>query len=261
MSELPEHTSAVQLGLYATCPRKYHLRYIFRAQAEFKSVSLALGAAVHSAIGWWFEQRGTGGAPTREDVATIVRADLTAATDEATRYGKWTHEDLEKHAERLVQCFLDKYAALPVKDNEARLTLELIDPETGEVMPRKVLGHLDFVLDDGRVVELKTARSAYTDIDVAKNLQFGGYRLALRQLGIADEMHVVVLVKNKAPKLQHIRLKPDERSERFFLRAACDIEHAILAGHFPAAPGFGCGTCEYQRRCLGIAEEDHASAA
>ena len=54
---LPDHTSAAQLACYAACPRKYEYRYVEGAPPEYKSVSLALGAAVHSSIGWWFEQR------------------------------------------------------------------------------------------------------------------------------------------------------------------------------------------------------------
>ena len=261
MNELPRHTSASQMGTYATCPRKFRFKYLDGAEPEYRSVSLALGSAVHSAIGWWFDQKNAGEKPTLEGAGAIVRADLTAATDEATRYGKWTHEDLEKHAERLVQCFLNRYAELPVEDTEARFDLELIDPDTGEVMPRTMLGYFDFILNDRRVVELKTARSAYSEVDIVKNLQFGGYRHALRQLGIGDEMHVVVILKNKAPRLQNIRLEPDAQCEEFFLRTAADIERAILAGHFPAAPGFGCGGCEYQRRCLGIGEHNHEQAA
>jgi putative RecB family exonuclease len=258
---LPERTSAAQLGLYATCPRKYRYKYIDEFEPEFKSVSLALGSAVHSAIQWFYDRRNNGCTTARQEIATIVRADLTAATDATTRYGKWSQNDLTKHAERLVDCFLDKYADLPVASCELRFDLELYDPETGETMPRPLVGYLDFVLRDGRVVELKTARSEYSEIDIAKNLQFGAYQIALEHLGVGDEMHVVAIIKNKSPRLQHVRLQRDERSRLFFLRAAADIERAILAGHFPPAPGMSCSGCEYQARCLGIAAHGQDSAA
>ena len=260
MNGLPEHTSAAQLSLYANCPRKYRLRYIEREPPEYRSVSLALGSTVHSAIGWWVERRKAGQRPSSAELAAIVRADLTAATDASTRYGKWTHPDLERHAQRLVECFVGEHGDLPVNDIEARFDLELVDPETGEVMPRKLLGYFDFVLADRTVVELKTARSDYSDVAIAGSLQFGGYRLALDHFGLG-QMRVLAIIKNVTPRLQEVRLAPDAKAARFFLEAACSIETAILAGHFPPAPGFGCGMCEYQHRCLGVGEAQRGQAA
>jgi hypothetical protein len=261
MSELPKHTSAAQLALYASCPRKYRYRYLQQAEPEYKSVSLALGAAVHSAIGWWFEQKQSEQTPTLQEVDAVVRADLTAMTNEATRYGRWTHEDLERHAEQLVRCFLDRHGDLPVKEIESRFELDLFDVETGEVLPRKLIGYLDFLLNDGRVIELKTARSEYTAVDIAANIQFGAYRHALRQLDLGSELVLAVIIKNKRPRLQQVVLRPDPGTERRFLQTAVGIERAIHAGHFHRAPGQQCGGCEFQHRCLGLPEVIRDQAA
>jgi len=261
MTALPEHTSAAQLSTYSSCPRKYKLRYLDHAEPEFRSVTLALGSAVHSAIGWWFTERGTNCRPSLDELKMIVRADLTAATDERTRYGQWTHEALEKHAEALVQRFLDRHGELAVRATEVRFDLELHDPETGEVLPRKLLGYFDLMLDDGSAVELKTARSNYTAVDIARSLQFGGYRLALERLRIGDELRIIVMIKNKAPRLQEIWLGADRHATEFFLHAVASIERAILDGHFPPALGIGCAACEYQKRCLGVALDSRLAEA
>jgi hypothetical protein len=77
--------------------------------------------------------RREGGSPTRRRmVAVIVRADLTAATGPRTRYGNWTKSDLEQHAQRLVACFLRRYAESPVMGCELRFDLEFHAPGTGE---------------------------------------------------------------------------------------------------------------------------------
>src|SRR6478672_9408315 len=94
MPGLPEHTSAAQLALYAACLRKYRYRYVDEVEPEFQSVSLALGSAVHSAIQWFYGCLADGNRPGPDDIATIVRADLTAATGPRTRYGKWSPGDL-----------------------------------------------------------------------------------------------------------------------------------------------------------------------
>ena len=103
MPALPEHTSASQLNTYARCPRAYRYKYIDGVEPEFKSVSLALGSAVGSAIAWFFDEQKAGRAPTIEDAVAIVRADLAAATTGNVYWGKWTEPDLTERAERCAE--------------------------------------------------------------------------------------------------------------------------------------------------------------
>ncbi len=249
--KLPDHTSAAQLSTYAACPKKYRLRYLERAKPEFRSVSLALGTVVHSGIEWWFEQRLAGRKPRIEEAEAIVPADFAAATEGEVRWGKWTPPDLRDHATRLVTHFLERHGDLPVRAVEARFTLELVDPETGEVMPRRLLGFFDLLLGPRGAVELKTARSDWDQFDVASNIQVGAYLTAMEAYDIADTLDVLVLVKNRKPRTQELRLAPRPEVKRWFLESASAIERAIHAGHFPPAPGRGCANCEYQKRCLG----------
>ena len=79
---LPDTTSATQLSTYADCPRKYRYRYLDHAEPEYKAVGLALGSAVHSSIGWYYERRRDGKAPSISEVMSITGADLTAALAE-----------------------------------------------------------------------------------------------------------------------------------------------------------------------------------
>jgi putative RecB family exonuclease len=260
MRALPKHTSASQLNAYARCPRSFKYRYLDDIAPELKSVSLALGSAVGSAIAWWYEEKQAGRSPTIAEATTTVRADLTAATHGVIHWGKWTEPDLVERAERLVACFLKGHGALPVIASEARFEVPLYDPDNGEVMPRRMLGFFDLVLEGRKVIELKTAQSEYKPVDIARSLQFGGYQLAMEAFDFQDGLDLVVLVKNKVPRLQQIRLKPSAATRHWFLESACAIERAIGAGHFPPAPGMSCTYCEYQHRCLGIARS-HAQAA
>ena len=82
--ELPEHTSASQLNTYASCPRKYSLRYLEKTPPEDRSPSLVLGSVVHSAIGWFFEAKITGESPAPVDAAelgAILRAGNTSGIE------------------------------------------------------------------------------------------------------------------------------------------------------------------------------------
>ena len=79
------------------------------------------------------------------------------------------------------------------------------------------------------------------------------YLMALDEHSEAGELDLEVIIKNRVPRIQRVKLHPNDQSERWFLKAASTIEAAIQAGLFPSAPGFGCGGCEFQRRCLGAA--------
>lgn len=257
---LPEHTSASQLWLYSSCPRRYRFRYLDDIDAEERSVSLIVGTVVHGAIEWFFEERIAGRAPTVDAALHIAHADFGAEIHEQTvRWGRWTLDDLRTHAQRLVRFFLERHADLPVRGCEERFDIALTDPDTGKPLPRLLTGRFDLSLEDGGVIELKTARSEYTATDLASSLQFGAYSAAIAQLGL-DRLDVWVILKNKTPRLQRLAIVPNDHHRHWFLSAAAAIEKAIAARHFPPAPGFGCKTCEYRRRCLGLEEVQDASA-
>ena len=257
---LPEHTSASQLALYSACPRKYRYRYLEDAEPEYRSVSLALGSVVHSVIAWWFDRRIEGTEPTMEDAMEILRADFAAATHEEIALGRWTLEDLQAHAGHLVRTFLQQLGDLDVQRTEMRFEVSLYDPDTGDALERPLVGYFDHVLGDGHVLELKTARSEYKPLALTTGLQFGAYLFGIERLWGNGELELAVIVKNKAPRIQRLKLHPNARTAAWFLRAATDIERSILAGHFPPAPGWSCGTCEYQRRCLGNVEDEPSDA-
>jgi len=58
----------------------YFYRYVRHAEPEFRSLNLALGSAVHSTIGWWFQERLQNREPTLEAADWIFSADFAAET-------------------------------------------------------------------------------------------------------------------------------------------------------------------------------------
>ncbi|MFW6031163.1 MAG: PD-(D/E)XK nuclease family protein [Myxococcota bacterium] len=257
---VPDHTSAAQLTTYASCPRKYRLRYVDKAEPEFRSPSLVLGTIIHTAAAWWFDQKQQGRTPELKALRQIVEADFTAMTHgENVNWGKWTPGDLRDHAARLSQHLVEQCGNMEVTASELRFELQLYDPETGEMLPRPFVGFFDFKTADGKVVELKTSRGDYNPIQVAGNLQLGGYTTAIDHLEVADGLDLVVLIKNKRPRVQKLELRPDHRTEQWFLRSATEIERAIGAGHFPPSPSPMCASCEFKRQCLGDVRDAQAA--
>jgi CRISPR/Cas system-associated exonuclease Cas4 (RecB family) len=254
---LPEYTSPSALNTYSSCPRRFRLKYLDNIAPEHRSVSLALGSAIHSVIGWWYGQKADGVVPDIEEALKVTEADLQAGLDGGNiQWGRWNQTDLTEHARRLVRCFLEERGDLPIVAMEAPLQLRLPGVQ------RPLIGFLDIVTSDGGIVEIKTAKSPYSQVDIKKNLQFSAYRYAMQSLRLGKYFSLLTLIKTKQPRLEEIRLGPlDEQEERFFTAAVREIEDAIAAGHFPPAlGGFGCNTCEYQQHCLGIGVENAEAA-
>ncbi len=259
LSNLPTHTSASQLSTYAGCPRRYEMRYVLKLEPAHRGTGLALGTAVHGAVQWFFEERLNVAEPCIEAVLQIFGADLAAelARDDID-WKSMTAESLRVMGERLVRTFLEHAAHLEVVLTEVPFELPIIDPVSGAQLPRNLIGYFDMELKNGNVIELKTAKSSYSEVALVTNLQFAAYRTAARYAGVDVELYA--LVKNKTPKVQHVVLPHSAEISRWFNAAAAQIERAILAGHFPPAPGMMCSSCEYRRECLGEHGEADAEA-
>lgn len=246
-----EHTSASQLACYARCPRQYRFKYVEGRPPERFSTNLALGSAVGSAIAWWFDVQRAGETPDADEAVRILRSDLSAAVARPdVDWDDETPESLATRGEALLRMFLAQFGDLPVLRTEERVELTIVDPVTGEVMPRRLLGFLDFTLVDGSSIELKTAGRAYSASDLRRNVQFAAYKAVMRARS-AGSMRLVALIKTKTPKIQDVVLEADDASERWFMAAAADIERAIASGQYPPAPGMSCSMCDYENACMG----------
>lgn len=249
-ARLPEHTSASQLSCYAACPRRYYYRYLAKLEPETKGEGLVLGSAVHSTLAWWFDERRIGRTPSGTERLAVLRADLHASLGEGCDAQV---ERLSAEAERLVDAFIARCGDLAVTHSEAPIAISLIDPETGEVMPRQLIGYLDFCLAGGNVVELKTARTAYSRMAIVTNLQFGAYCAALDFAGGGGSLNLVALIRTKTARVQVETITPSSDRTRWFMSVACALERGIAAGIYPPAPSvMNCASCEFKGHCLGL---------
>jgi putative RecB family exonuclease len=247
---VPEHTSASQLSCYAQCPKKYWFRYIAKAKSETKGDGLILGSAVHSALGWWFDERHLGREPSKLDVRAILRADMHAChpVGEGGSLDRLVTEGFS-----MVEAFLAHGGDFDVVQTEAPMSLTIVDPASGEVMPRQLIGYLDFCTADGNVIELKTARAAYSRIAIVTNLPFAAYCAALDLAGGSGRLGLVALIRTKKPRVQVETILPSRNRTHWFMSVACALERAIAAGVYPPTPSaMNCGACEFKGRCLGL---------
>jgi putative RecB family exonuclease len=250
--EIPATTSASQLTAYTMCPRKYAFSYVYELTPEFTSTSLIMGSAFHSTVGWWYEERLAGRTPTIPRARDIFVSDLLAeAAGAEVRWKTATPEALEAEGLTLIELYLTKYGELDVTHVEAPFRVDLKDPTTGEIVGRPFRGYFDLVLADQTVVELKTSSKGWSEFDLIRHLQVGGYAFVLNaREGIPAKLdiHVVVRLK-KEPRVETFRVERTTSATRWWFEAARAIEAAIEGGHFPPKPSPLCRECEYESTC------------
>ncbi len=235
------------------CGRLYHFRYVLHAEPEFRSLNLALGSAVHSTIGWWFLERLQGHQPTVEAAEKILSADIAAETAQTTiRWKNETPEGLEAKGQALVRAYLSEYGDIPVVGVEQRFEVDMEDPETGEVLPRPLVGYFDLLVRKGdEIVEIKTTARAWHPLSIVRHLQVGAYVTAANALhGGPARIAIHAILKQRSPRVEEYPVERGEPDNAWFFHAAKAIESAIQAGHFPPSPGPTCFECEFGKACL-----------
>lgn len=253
MTDIPPTTSASQLVTYAMCGRLYFYRYVLHAEPEFRSLNLALGSAVHSTIGWWFQERLEEQEPTLEAANRIFSADFAAETVQAPiRWKEQKPEDVEAKGRALVRAYLTKHGDLPVVGVEQRFEVDIEHPETGETLARPLVGYFDLVIGKGdEVVEIKTTAKAWHPLSLLRHLQVGSYVTAANALhGGPARIAIHAILKQRIPRVEEYPVERGEPDNMWFYHAAKSIEGAIQAGHYPPSPGMTCPECEYGKRCL-----------
>lgn len=253
MADIPPNTSASQLTTYAMCGRLYFYRYVLHAKPEFRSLNLALGSAVHSTIGWWFQEKLQGHQPTIEVAEKIFSADIAAETvQQPIRWKDQTPDGLEAKGQALVRAFLNVHGDLSVVGVEQRFEVDIEDPETGESLPRPLVGYFDLVVREGdEIVEIKTTSKAWHPQSILRHLQVGSYVTAANALhGGPSRVVVHAILKQRALRVEEYPVNRGEPDNAWFFHAAKSIEGAIQAGHFPPSPGPICIECEFGKACL-----------
>jgi RecB family exonuclease len=140
---------------------------------------------------------------------------------------------------------------------EEPFAVPLIDPETGEVLDRDLVGSLDRLERDpeGRlvVVDLKTAARKYSDLQVEASLQLSVYSYATMMNGLGDQedlrLRFDVLTKTKQPEFHRYWTQRDRAATRRLFRLVAEVLQAIEAGVFYPHVGWHYKECPFRSRC------------
>ena len=147
--------------------------------------------------------------------------------------------------------------AVEIVDVQRRLTVPLIDQQTGEVLERELVVVMDLLERDREghlvVVDLKTAARKYTELQVETSLQLTVYSYAAEMAGLADREEVRlrfdVLTKTKQPEFHRYPTSRDRRANVKLFRLASEVLRGVEAGVFHPIVGWQCKECQFRERC------------
>jgi hypothetical protein len=252
------HLSVSQLKVFVQCPRKYSLQYVERVTPQFRPIAFAFGTAWHEAVGQLLLTSTRGADSPLDDVKAVFRERLVASVENETVPVLFDDDDdLGKTVDvgvKMIDAFTRK-VPLPEKvvGVELPFSLEIRDPDFGDVLGVPIIGALDALVVDGgkaTVWELKTAKKKWSSDQLEFDLQMTTYGMAAAQMGYADpELVLLVTTKTAKPDVQVERLVRHKTDRDDLAVTAQSVVTAIAAGIDHPVRGWACRTCPYAHAC------------
>ena len=247
-----EYISISRIKTYLNCPMKYKLSYIDKVPKPFKPVGLAFGRVIHSTAEWLNRKLGEGEKPEFERVWRIFKSDWFALSQDNINFGNSEGEDalIEKARKMLGLLYNRQTNGVIIREVEMPFQVELVDEQTGEILPVPLRGVFDWVENDDTLAEMKTSARKF-DTEVSTNrLQLAAYDYAYRKMfGKNPKIEVVDLVKTKEPKLLEMEVALDKSDTQNLLGSARLFLTGVENGIFYPNKSFMCKNCEYRDIC------------
>jgi CRISPR/Cas system-associated exonuclease Cas4 (RecB family) len=256
MRALP-HISVSQLKCFVSCARKFKFRYIDRAEPAFRGVALALGTAWHRTIDHRLVTHAEGRTSENGELHDFLRGALGHELHNGIPVlfdDDEPEATLVDRAMRMLDVFVTT-VGLPDKvlGVEVPFSVELVDHETGEVLPVPLIGALDAVVvnaGEPTVLELKTGKKRWAQNELEFDLQPTAYRIGARELGFGEpRLELCVTTKAKTPTVQIEELVRTDADERDLVATAASVLRAVDAGVDHPIRGWQCRGCPYSGVC------------
>jgi putative RecB family exonuclease len=246
-----EPVSVSQVNAYLACPLKYRFQYVERIPPPWRPAALAFGGSVHAALEHFHKERLAGRQPTAEEVVAIFEADWYAANLAPLVFSeKDSKESLKEKGKDLVRLYANESNGAAPTSVEERFEIDLVDPETGEILDVKLRGAIDLVEEGDVLVETKTAARSLEQGGLERNLQLSTYALAfLLTRGPIPRLRLDPLLKTKTPRLERRETTRTAEDLGWTAQLIASVARAIASGHFFPNPSWRCTECEYFAHC------------
>jgi ATP-dependent helicase/DNAse subunit B len=241
---MPSYLSYSQLALYLECPLKYKLRYLSEGGYgdELVPAALAFGSAIHQALAHFYRQTMDGEPFNLAGFLAVFAAAWEAEVEKKEVF--YDHgEDfasLLALGQEMLKVFARSAHPLKVIAVEVPFEFKLEHPRTGEEFPIPIKGIIDLIEEDEQgtlwIVDHKTAGRAYSEQQIAGDLQMLIYAAAVKQLDVVEGREVLlrldVLLKGKQPQVLRYCLRREERDISRLFEIVTGIWRAIEAEAF-----------------------------
>ncbi|REJ91797.1 MAG: PD-(D/E)XK nuclease family protein [Planctomycetota bacterium] len=249
------HWSFSQVAQYQRCPLQYFFERIVRLPRSFTPTGLALGSAVHAALAAYHEQLLQGGRIVQHQIEDELLAAWRAIDeDRPIRLGEGesTVELID-----LGLSLLEAYLREPPPENIVAVEQQVVVPlfnSQGAVLEKPLVVVLDLLCRDQQslmIVEFKTSRRRYSELDLKTALQANCYVHAVRERSDWPvKLQYTVLVKTKTPQVQTLTDDCPEFESGRLGDTIEAVDRAIQAGAFyPVESPLNCSTCPYHAPC------------
>lgn len=251
------HLSVSSIKTFLSCPRKFRLKYVDRERGSHRSAALAVGTAWHTTIGRLLFNHAQGDESDTQELKEHLRHALSSelrADGPPVLFEDGEDEgQLVDTCQKMLEVFV-KRVKLPSKVHAIELpfSVELHDPETGEVLSVPLIGSIDAVVEDEGVElwELKSGKRKWSQDQLDFDLQATAYRIGVRkQLPDRVRLKLLVTTKTKAPDVQVERLLRSKRDEKDLMATASSLVRAVRAGVDHPARSWACRSCEVAGVC------------
>ena len=238
-----EVLSPSQVRCFMDCQIRWWFKYGLKIP-DWATGNMALGKAVHSALGENFAQK----VETHEDLATpgvlaIFRDAWAEECDQTEFRDVESPRELAATGEALVANYMDRMAP-SIDPSAVELQVE------GEISGVRVRGRIDLLDVERRVIDIKTAKARPTGIEPMHKFQVATYANLLPHA--TGEGRVDTLVKSKVPQAisQSFQITVDELRVPQLLYPAAR-EAMRQQRYIPNRTSMMCSrrNCSYWRRC------------
>jgi putative RecB family exonuclease len=238
---LAEVLSPSQCKTFLQCPARWYFRYV-EGLPDVATGNLALGRAVHAAVGMYFRGKRDGLAPALIDVVEVYDQAIAMELEQAELRDDENVEELQETGRRCLTAYLEAAAAVEPKLIEEQVS--------GEIAGIPVRGILDLMDVEGTVSDLKTASRKPAAITTDYRLQLTMY--ALVTPGASGRCRVDTVTKQKTPQVvpQSFVLGASER--RYAETLLPILQDAMREGRYwPQRDHHLCSRkyCPYWRTC------------
>jgi putative RecB family exonuclease len=243
--------SVSQVNAYLACPLKYRFQYVDRIPRPWRAAAMAFGTSIHAAVEWFHRERLAGRQPELEAVLKVFDADWYAQNVEPLVFPSIESKDsLAEKASAMLRVYVESSNSSKPIAIEKSFEVDLVDPETGEVLPVRLRGIIDLIEDGDVLVDLKTAGRTLEQGGLERHLQLSTYALAHWVMkGNIPKLRLDMLMKTVKPRLERHETTRTFEDLGWTARLIHEVALAIQTEHFFPNPSWRCTECEYFAHC------------